>query len=93
MLTLSIGFTCDYPGCGRVETRRRAYAEPRPSENDFEPPQGWLLIQTVGKEEAQLFCADHSMKLEGGAAVLAKRVGFHIPSAPAVDHSSVADAE
>lgn len=82
MLNVVVGFVCDFPGCGETVTRRRASAEPRLMEDDLEPPEGWLLLQTVGKDEAQVYCAGHPLRLEGTEALLKRRVGFELlPSA------------
>lgn len=80
MLTLVLGFTCDYPTCGQVHTRRHASADIRGLGDDLDPPDGWTVVQIVGKDDTALYCPSHHIKFENGAAVLARRVGFSLPS-------------
>ena len=85
MLTIVVGFGCDYPGCGKGHTRRRASADVRPIGDDFDLPKDWKVLQTAGEEDASIYCPDHPLKFEHGTVVLARRVGFNLNETPTED--------
>lgn len=88
MLNVVVGFVCDFPGCGETVTKRGTSPEPRLGDDDLDPPDGWMLLQVVGQDEARLYCLAHPVRLDGNETVIKRRVGFELTQSASRNKSS-----